>query len=96
MWDIVLGRVYLVWRAITGGSGPSATSVPRAMLITKMQVMMEQKELEIASGCREGEAVTRELTHLTLDRAGRSRGVDKEPDDLALALAPACWRAKVR
>ena len=76
---------------ITSGQTASGTSVPRAMLITKMQVMAERDELEIASGCRDGEALVRELAHLTLDR-----NRDGERDDLAMALSLASWRAKVR
>jgi hypothetical protein len=78
---------------ITSGQAASGASVPRGALLTKMQVMAQRDELEIAAGCRDAAALTRELAHLTLDRA---RGGSGERDDLALALALACWRAKVR
>ena len=77
---------------ITSGQAASAGgSVPRNVLITKLQVMAERGELEIASGCRDIEALKRELAHLTLD----SKSGSDEFDDLALALALACWRAKI-
>jgi hypothetical protein len=77
---------------ITAGSAaPTQTSVPRPALLTKMQVMAQKGELEIAAGCKDAEALHRELAHLTLDGAPGS-----EADDLAFALALACWRAKIR
>ena len=70
---------------ITTGAKATATSVPRVELVTK------RGELEIAAGCRHGNELLRELAHLQLSgkAAGRS-------DDLALALALACWRARLR
>ena len=78
---------------ITSGNTASGTTVPRNVLITKLQVMIEREELEIASGCRDIEALTRELAHLTLDRKPAN---SEEFDDLAIALALAVWRAKIR
>lgn len=82
---------------ITSGNTATPQSVPRETLITKMQLMVEAGELEIASGCRHGEALRDELTHLSLDRAGgRGQLLEGGHDDLALALCLACWRAKIR
>ena len=78
---------------ITSGNSASGTTVPRDVLITKLQVMIEREELEIAAGCRDIEALTRELAHLTL---GRKSSNSEEPDDLVLGLSLAVWRAKVR
>ena len=76
---------------ITSGQAASAGSVPRNVLITKLQVMAERGELEIASGCRDIEALKRELAHLTLD----SKSGSDEFDDLPMGLSLACWRAKI-
>ena len=75
---------------ITSGQTASATSVPRAALITKMQVMAERGELEISPKCRDIEALKDELAHLRLQK------FPTQSDDLALALCLACWRAKPR
>ena len=80
---------------ITSGQQATARSVPRTELVTKMQVMAQRGELEIAVGCRHGEELERELVHLQLS-GGASRDGARESDDLALALALACWKAKVR
>jgi hypothetical protein len=63
--------------------------------LTKMQVMARRHELEVASGCRDGEAIQRGLAHLTLDGGAAGGGGDHH-DDLAIALSIACWRAKIR
>ena len=77
--------------AITITSGQAATQmgVPRAALITKMQVMAEREELEIPANCRDTEALKAELVNLSLQKTG-------DLDDIALGLCLACWRAKVR
>jgi hypothetical protein len=80
---------------ITSGQHSSSSSVPRAELITKMQLMAERGELEIASGCKNGAELKYELVHLQLAGGGTRTG-SSEHDDLALALALACWKAKVR
>lgn len=76
---------------ITAGQSPTPSSVPREALIGKLQVMAQLGELEIAHSCRDADGLQQELAHLTLDRATTTHS-----DDLALALALACWRAKVR
>ena len=75
---------------ITSGQTATATSVPRAALITKMQVMVEREELEISPKCRDFELLKDELLHLRLQKSTNHK------DDLALALSLACWRAKPR
>ena len=79
----------LVPLTITSGQTTSTTSVPRAALINKLQVMAEREELEIAKGCKDLEALTHELISLSLQKTN-------ETDDLALALCLACWRAKAK
>ena len=74
---------------ITAGQHATGSSVPRAELVTKLQLMLERGELEIAAGCTHGEELLRELEYLQL--SGKASG---ESDDLALALALACWRAR--
>ena len=84
--------------AITSGEKATETSVPRVQLVTRMQLMAQTGELEIAAGCRHGAALAWELVHLQAERrASRRPGAGSgESDDLALALALACWKAKVR
>ena len=76
---------------ITTGARSTGSSVPRAELVTRLQMMVQAGELEIAHGCRHGEELQRELVHLQLQ--GKH---GEEPDDLAMALALACWKAWVR
>jgi hypothetical protein len=78
---------------ITSGQAATSTSVPRAELVTKMQLMAERGELVIAEECMHVEALHRELVHLQLGSAASGSG---DSDDLALALALACWRARIR
>ena len=79
----------LVPLTITSGQTASTTSVPRAALVTKLQVMAEREELEIVQDCRDIDVLKTELANLSLQKTGDS-------DDLALALCLACWRAKIR
>jgi hypothetical protein len=51
--------------------------------------MMERKELRIAAGSREGGHLIEELANVRWD----SRAPSSVHDDLAFALALACWRA---
>ena len=64
-----------------------------------LQVLLEKDQLKIARGLRELGALMRELTDVrsTTRSSGRVRlGADGcgEHDDLVIALALACWRAK--
>ena len=76
---------------ITAGAKATGSSVPRVELVTKLQLMLERGELEIAVGCRNGDDLLHELARLQLN--GKAAG---ENDDLVLALALACWKARVR
>ena len=60
------------------GAKATGSSVPRA-------------ELEVAEGCRDGEALKRELGYLQL--SGKAAG---ENDDMAMGLALVCWKTRVR
>jgi hypothetical protein len=89
---------------ITGGEqqrnkGASAWSVPKRDLLALVQVLLERNELRLARGLRELGPLIRELTDVrsTTKANGRERlGADGcgEHDDLVIALALACWRAR--
>ena len=73
--------------------------MPKRDLIAGVQVLLEREELKIAKGLRELGPLMRELTDVrsTAGIGGRVRlGADGcgEHDDLVIALALACWRAK--
>jgi len=91
---------------ITGGergthSGHATNgSVPKKDLIAEVQVLLESGQLKIGD-VREGGRLMQELggMKMSVSGAGRARmGADGpgEHDDLAIALALACWRAKRR
>lgn len=80
------------------GGGPG-WSVPKVDLIAGLQVMLEQGELRIARGMAEELALRRELMDVRAAPRGNGRarfGADGhgEHDDLVVALALGCWRAK--
>ncbi len=88
---------------ITGGEKASRADggwrVPKRDLVVGLEVMLETGSLRIAAGLREGEAFVKELTEMRVKvSAGRREqfGAWREGthDDLALAVALACWRAK--
>ena len=89
---------------ITGGdrqrqNGSMRVSVPKRDLMAAVQVLLENDELKVARGLRELGALLRELTDVRSSAGigGRVRlGADGcgEHDDLVIALALACWRAK--
>jgi hypothetical protein len=89
---------------ITSGKRESckaaAWSVPKRNLIGELQAVLARGELRIARRMREAGALVRELgdVRMTAGRgAGRVRiGADGygEHDDLAIAVALACWRAQ--
>ena len=62
---------------------------PPGLLLTRMQLMAQYGELEIAEGCLYGEQLQRELIYLRSEKTGES-------DDLAMALGSARWKARVR
>lgn len=80
------------------GSG-SKFNVPKQDLITGLQVLLETGGIRIARKLREADALARELANVraTPRNGGRVRlGADGygQHDDLVMALALACWRAK--
>ena len=88
---------------ITGGDAAvqvgTAWKVPKRDLILGLQVMFETGEVEIAGGIPETEKFVKELmgTQVKVSAAGHdSYGSwrDGEHDDLVLAAALGCWRAK--
>ena len=87
---------------ITGGEREHKNgmtwSVPKRDLIAGVQVLMEQRELRIARGLKEAGPLMKELVGLrmTAGESGRVQmGADAgEHDDLVIALALACWRAR--
>jgi hypothetical protein len=88
---------------ITGGekqrNNGTEWSVPKRDLLSLVQVLLERSELRLAKGLRELGPLVRELTDVrsTTRTNGRERlGADGcgEHDDLVIALALACWRAR--
>lgn len=88
---------------ITGGESEtrsgSVWNVPKRDLLGEVQVLLEGHELRIGRRLKEAGALVRELTdvQMTARRAGKVRmGADGpgQHDDLVIALALACWKAK--
>jgi hypothetical protein len=84
-----------------GGSGCAVArwNVPKQDLIAGVQVLLERGELRIARRVGDVASLVRELLDVrgTLKSSGRMRvGAEGcgEHDDLVIALALACWRAK--
>jgi hypothetical protein len=78
---------------ITGGTresrqGMMQIGVPRRDLISGVQLLLEKECLRIARHMPESGALFRELLAMRTDRD------TAEHDDLVLALALACWRAR--
>ncbi len=73
--------------------------VPKKDLMAGLQVLLEDGRLKIHRKLRESATLVRELTDVRLNpKAGGHVGVGAdgygEHDDLALAVALACWRAR--
>jgi hypothetical protein len=92
---------------ITGGeresrSGSAWISVPKRDLIAGVQLALEKGELRIARRLKDVGALVRELVEVRVTAGlgiGKVRiGADGygEHDDLVIALALACWRARRR
>ena len=88
---------------ITGGERQhqhgQSWSVPKRDLLAGVQVLLERDELKVSKGLRELGPLLRELTDVrsTAGPGGRLRqGADcyGEHDDLVIAVALACWRAR--
>jgi hypothetical protein len=89
--------------AITGGEkesqGQSGWNVPKQDLIAGVQVLLEAGQLQIAKGLPAVQALVKELMDVRAKgrESGRGRlGADGsgQHDDLVIALALACWKAK--
>jgi hypothetical protein len=80
---------------ITGGDRATGASVPKRDLMGELLVLLEQGQLKIGN-LREGPRLVGELMDVR-ESSGRI-GADGagEHDDLVIALALACWRAKRR
>ena len=81
-----------VWR---GGD----YNVPKADLVAAVQLALENNELRIARGLRDAAALVEELVNVrkSFQGSGHERvGADRsgEHDDLVIALALACWKAR--
>jgi hypothetical protein len=86
-------------RAAGSWAGVSRWNVPKQDLVAGVQVLLEARQLRIARELRETGALVRELMDIrgTARAGGKVRlGADGcgEHDDLAIALALACWRAR--
>ncbi len=86
---------------ITGGDrGSSNGSVPKRDLMAELLVLLENGQLKIGR-LNEGPRLMKELTDVQMSVSGSGRmrmGAEGygEHDDLVIALALACWRAKSR
>jgi len=80
---------------ITGGDRATGASVPKRDLMGELLVLLEQGQLKIGK-LREGPRLVREL--MDVRESGGRVGAEGagEHDDLVIALALACWRAKRR
>ena len=79
--------------------GASEWSVPKRDLIAHVQVLLERNELRIARRMRDAGSLVRELLDMqstTTNSGHRRLGADGhgQHDDLVIALALACWRAR--
>ena len=73
--------------------------VPKKDLLAGLQVLLEDGQLKIHRKLREAERLVRELTDIRLrqrpdGRVGMGAERTGEHDDLAMAVALACWRAR--
>ena len=90
-------------RAESGSRGAgSSCSVPKQDLIAGVQMALEKRELRMARRLEEAGALVKELLDVRV-RAGMALGKVRigadgygEHDDLVIALALACWRARRR
>jgi hypothetical protein len=84
---------------ITGGEreprrGSRDVGVPKRDLIAGVQLGLEKGELRIARRMKEAGSLVRELVAMKIGSGGGEAG--GEHDDLVIALALACWRARRR
>jgi hypothetical protein len=83
---------------ITGaseGSSHGTYLVPKRDLIIGLQVRLQERDLQIAAGLREGVTLMRELSDMRVQMTSGGRekygARSGEHDDLVLAVALACW-----
>jgi hypothetical protein len=83
--------------SITGGDRESRRGVPKRDLIAGVQLALEKGELRIARRMKNAGALVRELLDMRMTASG-GMGAEGhgEHDDLAIALALACWKARRR
>jgi hypothetical protein len=88
---------------ITGGNrahqGPAGWNVPKQDLMSELQVLLEKRELRIARDLKGVRMLMRELMDVQArERSGGGVRAGAEGrgqhDDLVVALALACWKAK--
>jgi hypothetical protein len=88
---------------ITGGEQAHGRGeewhVPKKDLMAGLEILLEEGQLRIPRKLREAAALVRELTDIRLNpkpggRVGIGADGYGEHDDLALAVALACWRAR--
>ncbi|HEX4134515.1 MAG TPA: hypothetical protein VHY84_07905 [Bryobacteraceae bacterium] len=82
---------------ITGGERESRRGVPKRDLMAVVQLALERGELRIARRMKNAGALVRELLDMRMTATG-GMGAEGygEHDDLVIALALACWRARRR
>ena len=68
-------------------------SVPKKDLLTGLEILLEAGELIISSQLKDADRLLKELAAMR-PGTGKVLADGPEHDDLALALALACWRAK--
>jgi hypothetical protein len=89
---------------ITGGETARGDGrwwwVPKKDLMVELAVALEKRELRAGQGMHERGVVERELMEMRVTRGGGGREKYGAPagghDDLVMALALACWRARRR
>jgi hypothetical protein len=85
---------------ITGGEQAHGSnerwSVPKRDLLMGLEVLMESGDLVISRHLSDADRLLSELAGMRLSAAGSGKALADGPehDDLALALALACWRAR--
>ena len=76
----------------TAGGPGECWTVPRQDLLSGVQVLLERGELKIARRMKEAGTLVRELESMRT-RLGGGGSSSEQHDDLALAVALACWQA---
>ena len=82
---------------ITGGEHAHGSderwSVPKKDLLMGLEILLEAGQLIISSQLKDADKLLKELAAMC-PGTGKAQADGPEHDDLALALALACWRAK--